>query len=320
MPLRILLVIFSILGIAAAFLPWLYFPKTDDTLYGYRVDGIVTGFLFFLILVTVLFTMKKYKLPTYLIAIIGLLGCLLSFMCYYKMIDMAFQQKNFSSDNILLATAMAGVKLGSGVYLTGITGVGILLTAVGIFIEQVLYKKTTLATLETGRYYKIVVGFLLIIGISLFAWIGVNNRPVEDSIVKSIIESEVLQMGNALSQADYDKFVAYNHVIMVNSMGGEAKMKELIDDTMNGLKEKGTIIKSIKIKNIADIQQDGESIQALLTQSVIFDTYGNESVDDQKMIAVSEDKGKSFQFINVTNKSKADIIKFFPDLNENLKF
>ena len=264
--------------------------------------------------------MKKYKLPTYLIAIIGLLGCLLSFMCYYKMIDMAFQQKNFSSDNILLATAMAGVKLGSGVYLTGITGVGILLTAVGIFIEQVLYKKTTLATLETGRYYKIVVGFLLIIGISLFAWIGVNNRPVEDSIVKSSIESEVLQMGNALSQADYDKFVEYNHVIMVNSMGGEAKMKELIDDTMNGLKEKGTIIKSIKIKNIADIQQDGESIQALLTQSVIFDTYGNESVDDQKMIAVSEDKGKSFQFINVTNKSKADIIKFFPDLNENLKF
>ena len=103
-------------------------------------------------------------------------------------------------------------------------------------------------------------------------------------------------------------------------MGGEAKMKELIDDTMNGLKEKGTIIKSIKIKNIADIQQDGESIQALLIQSVIFDTYGNESVDDQKMIAVSEDKGKSFQFINVTNKSKADIIKFFPDLNENLKF
>ena len=79
-------------------------------------------------------------------------------------------------------------------------------------------------------------------------------------------------------------------------------------------------IKSIKIKNIADIQQDGESIQALLIQSVIFDTYGNESVDDQKMIAVSEDKGKSFQFINVTNKSKADIIKFFPDLNENLKF
>ena len=57
MPQRILLVIFSILGIAAAFLPWLYFPKTDDTLYGYRVDGIVTGFLFFLILVTVLFTM-----------------------------------------------------------------------------------------------------------------------------------------------------------------------------------------------------------------------------------------------------------------------
>ena len=51
-----------------------------------------------------------------------------------------------------------------------------------------------------------------------------------------------------------------------------------------------------------------------------FDTYGNESVDDQKMIAVSEDKGKSFQFINVTNKSKADIIKFFPDINENLKF
>lgn len=314
MPFRVIMLFFSTLGIIAVFLPWLFLPKTGDAILGYRADGIVTGLLFLIILLYTATAFRRPKLSYYTIGGLAGLGLLLFYITLDKILSMEATISNYHEENPLLATSLAGIELGLGVYLSGVAGAGIFLTAIAIAIEQIIYKGADRKSSPIHNYHKGVIGLFLLLAIGSVGFMWWYSRPVDLTILQSKIAQEVTQVGDALSQADYNKFIAYNHIIMVNSLGGKDKMKSLIEDTVHGLKENGTTIKAIELDSISDLKQEARTIQAVLIQSVIFITDGTESKDVQKMLAVSNDKGKSFQFINITNKSRQDIIKFFPDL------
>ncbi|MBK9744740.1 MAG: hypothetical protein IPO94_18170 [Saprospiraceae bacterium] len=74
MTVKHLMIIFAVLGITATFMPWLHYPKGDAVFYGYIGDGLVTGLVFFIWLVYLLFTIKQNtaaKIPNILIGLSG---------------------------------------------------------------------------------------------------------------------------------------------------------------------------------------------------------------------------------------------------------
>ena len=57
-----------------------------------------------------------------------------------------------------------------------------------------------------------------------------------------------------------------------------------------------------------------------MAQKITF-KKGDESREElQKMIAISEDKGKSWKYINIGDNTKVEMTKLFPLINPNLKF
>ncbi len=59
MIIRLIFIFLSIIGIGSTFMPWLYYPKANAVLYGYLSDGIITGFLYLLILIFAIYTYRK---------------------------------------------------------------------------------------------------------------------------------------------------------------------------------------------------------------------------------------------------------------------
>ncbi len=318
--LRLCLILMCILGISAIFMPWLYFPKADVSFYGYKADGVVTGFLFLVILITTLLTIERYKLHYLILSFIGLIGLLLAYITYRKMDAIEIERSIFTHENSLVVEALAGTQLGIGVYLSGIAGLAIFFLSILIFFEQYFFRKE--ATINSGvkKYHNGLLASLVLITILGYAFYHFGNKTIDENTIKTKIEANITSMGLALSEGRYDEFINYNHPLMVNSTGGKEKMTQAVKEALESMRESGSTLKTIKLKSISQVSHEGKNIQAILSQVVMYDTNGIETSDEQKMIAISEDNGDTFQFINITNKSKKDLIKFFPDLNQNLEF
>lgn len=301
-------------------MPWLYFPSVEEYFYGFRADGVVTGFLFLVILATVLSTIKKSQINTVLLSIIGLLGLLLAYITYSKILKMEISRENFTHDNVLVIQALAGTQLGIGVYLSGIAGIGVFLTSIFTLISNKYFKNNVIESAVSKNYLRIAVISLILILVLGFSFYSYNNRPLDENTVRSNITSNLDAMSLALLDGEYEQFVAYNHPVMVLATGGKVKMEQAIKESIVALNRNGLIIKDINLKTVNTIKQDGKKVQAILTQEVIFDMEGAEKSDSQQMLAVSSNNGKSFKFINISGKKKEEITKYFPGVLKDIIF
>ena len=322
---NISLIFFSVLGISATFMPWLHYPKGNGVIYGYLVDGIVTGFVFFLILLYSLLTLKKRHFNSIFSFIIAGLGFLMAVASYSYILELEAEKLNFKTENPMIAIATAGFHQGIGIYIFGIAGLGVFLTILLHYLFKVFNTKSTISNqfsnnanivIKYGTYLVIII----LIASMFFALFKNKNQNITQDSVRTEITKEISGMGKALANGDYNSFIDYNHPVMIQSYGGREKAISLIQAAMDELKSSGTTIRDVSLADIYDIKYEADNIQAIITQQVIFDENGKDKKEIQKMIAVSEDGGANWHFININGKTKAEMFKFFPVLNPNLKF
>lgn len=322
---NLFLIFFSALGISATFMPWMHYPKGNGIIYGYLGDGIVTGFVFFLILLYALITLRKRLLHSIFSFIIAGLGFLMALLSYSKIQEIEAEKLNFKTENPMIAIATAGFHEGIGIYIFGIAGLGVFLTIIAAFLYKFFNSKSNDADnfSENNSIILKYTGYLIIIAmiaVSMIFLLENKNNAVSKESIRNEIKDQVSIMGKALTKGDYNTFVAYNHPVMIQSYGGKEKTISLLRSTLDELKKSGRSIQDVSLAEIYDMTHDGKKIQAIITMKVIYSGTENEKTEIQKMIAVSDDGGANWHFINIDGKTKAEMLKFFPDLNPNLKF
>jgi len=322
--LRIFIILFALLGISASFMPWIYFPKSDTSLHGYKADGFLTGIVFLIILFIFFFNFKKAVLSRFATLFSIVMGALMAFLAYYKLVKFEESTLNFNFENPLVGAAFAGVQPGIGVYIMGIAGFGVfLLTMLLIYNQNAvnLNKENTRVSAKSKTVLYLIISsvVIFILLVFYFRWSN-NSKPVIAETLRPVLSAEIEKMGKTLFEAKYSEFVDYNHLIMVQSLGGKNKMIEMVQSSMQGLKESGTILKDISLSDIYDIRKEGRNVQVVMTQVLLYENNGIENTEIQKMLAVSEDNMNSWKFINITGKTKAEMQTFFPSLNKDLQF
>lgn len=303
-------------------MPWLYYPKANAVLYGYLSDGIITGFLYLLILIFAIYTYRKKYFNIYLSLITGVAGLLMGLEAYYKISEIEAEKINFSTENPIIALSTAGFTQGSGIYVMGLAGLGIFFTVVFGLLLQNRFEVNSKDSQKQTQKPTLVFGIILLVAGGLLAGLYFFQSPEipDKEEIKNTISSGISDMTNALINEKYDEFVAYNHPIMVQSYGGKQKTVELLRASIQELKKSGYTIKNVSMGDVYDIQIDKSNIQVVFGQILTLESADAEKQENQKMLAVSENGGKTWYFINITNKNKGDILKSFPGLNQNLKF
>lgn len=321
MTVKHLMIIFAVLGITATFMPWLHYPKGDAVFYGYIGDGLVTGLVFFIWLVYLLFTIKQNTVAKIPNILIGLSGFFLAFIAYSKIINIKIEKLEFSTENPLIALATAGFHEGTGVYILGIAGLGLGISALFSFTSPFIFKKLN-GNIEKSFSSKspVWVTILLFVACVGCYFLLKNTENIADDEIKVAITTSVASMSHAFEKGKYEDFVSFMHPTMIQSFGGRQKTLELLNATNQSFINQDTKIKDVRLGDVLDIQQMDGSIQAVISQIVTYDVSGEEKNEMQKLIAISEDRGKSWKYINIGSKSKDEIFRLFPFINPKLAF
>jgi hypothetical protein len=220
--------------------------------------------------------------------------------------------------NPLVASALSGYELGIGMHLLGMSSV-LLLT---FFTYYFITSKNASST--TKKYAKwALISFLSLVFMSIvFQYVGIRGlfTDATSEKLRPKIEIEVSKMGKAFIEGDYQTFADFNHPRMIESMGGRKSMIDIINSSAVAFNQSGIRIKEISLNEIIDIQKSRNDIQVLMTQNMILENQGKEIVELQRLIGVSEDNADTWHFVNITNKTKDQVISIFPDLNQNFTF
>lgn len=323
MTFRHILILFCVVGISSTFMPWLHYPKNDVIFYGYLADGILTGFSFTTCLIYLLVTRKKERLNTIVITMMGVLGLILAYGAYNKIVNINLEKLTFTSNDPLIIAMSSGFHEGIGIYVFGMSGLAIGITVILSLIHDKLIKKVVGYQVASAKVKPYTIWAIVILITGSLTWIAINNfskstPKVEE--LRSSISASIDSLAFAYINENYDQFVSYTHPSMLQSIGGVEKTVQLLRSTNESLKEQETSVSKIAFSDIYDIKNDGKTIQALVAQKITYKERGDSREELQKMIAISEDKGKSWKYINIGKNTKAEMTKLFPVINPNLEF
>jgi hypothetical protein len=309
--------LFAVIGIVATFLPWVHYPKGDTNLYGYIGDGLITGFLFCIVIVLSLIEIiKKKDIPAMKIAN-GIIGLLMLILSVHNILSIENQKANFETDNPFIGTAFAGFTQGSGLYALGVAGTGLLvINLIGFF-----KRKKDFESPHTKKFnFYLLAIFILSLLVLFFVYRNFRDSQPTKVNMEDTFKKDVEAMGRCLVESDYDCFIKYNHPMIIQGYGSKERMKDLLGQMMKGYREYQGEIKKIEFVGIHQVESNGSNIQAVIDQDVTLDKNGNRVADHQKVLAVSEDNGNTWYYINLTGTDKEKISRFYPELNKKLNF
>ncbi len=136
--------------------------------------------------------------------------------------------------------------------------------------------------------------------------------------LSTTIKVQAMDMGNAVIRNNFNSFVKYMHPNIIEFAGGKEKMKTKMDSAYQVMKQFNVTFKRYWIGNPGEIVNHKNQLQAVLPQITTMITSLGELTAETYMIAISDDKGKIWRFID-TNVYKADKLKnIMPDLSPKL--
>jgi hypothetical protein len=314
--------IFTVLGIASVFMPWVTYPIVGESLYGYFGDGIITGFLFlvtFILLLIPIFKKRDYKLVN---AINFLIYLLLSIIFISGYEDFHNEKSKYVYKYAFSATTFGGYYMGYGFYLMGASSISASFILFTGFLKSIIFKREAKWSLYSDRAIVFISCFLF------FSILFMDNPILKKGLKRdlsieqftTLISDQLNQMGEYLIHGDYNGFAELNHPIIIESLGGKEKLIEILKFNAADQKENNTELKSISLKEVIDVKSNFNSIQAITVQETIESRNGVDHAQNIKMLSYYDKNDDRLYFLSIEGKSSDDVSKFFPYLNKELKF
>jgi hypothetical protein len=132
------------------------------------------------------------------------------------------------------------------------------------------------------------------------------------------IRQQAIEMADATVKGDYSLVYKYTYPRLVEFVGGEEKMKEVISKGMESLKSNGITIEKITIGEPEKIFVAGEELHCLVPEKMIMKINDGHLLVNSNLLAVSKDKGLNWYFVDC-NMDKDRLLQLFPNFNSELK-
>jgi|694.fasta_scaffold09996_6 hypothetical protein len=134
----------------------------------------------------------------------------------------------------------------------------------------------------------------------------------------SAIKSAAISMGNALVKKNSDQFLSYMHPSMIKLAGGKEKLRVISDSALRVFEQFGGKVSRITYGNPAEIISYKKTLQSVISQTTTLSSFIGDAELSSSLIAISNDNGKSWTFID-TNMFGVDKIKSaMPDISPSL--
>ena len=134
----------------------------------------------------------------------------------------------------------------------------------------------------------------------------------------TVIKTQAMDMAKALVKKDYNSFSKYLHPGLTAYAGGRTKLIQQMD-TANAVAAKfGAEVKRVLIGNPGEVVKYNKELQATLPQTTEMKTgFGNLTLETT-LVAISQDEGKNWYFVDTSIFNVKDLKKSMPNLSPAL--
>ena len=147
---------------------------------------------------------------------------------------------------------------------------------------------------------------LLILPASLFA---------QDA---AVVKRQANVVAKALLNSDFKTVVDHTYPKAVELGGGKAKLVQMMSAGINQMKAQGFAFEKITIGEPGKFYKAGTQIHCLVPEKLIMKTSKGRMAAGSSLLAVSDDKGKSWSFLDLNKGTISSIKTLFPNFNNNL--
>lgn len=135
----------------------------------------------------------------------------------------------------------------------------------------------------------------------------------------SKLNQQLQEMKKHFLAEDYANFANYTYPKILEMMGGKSQMVSATKQAMDQMKSQGFEVVGLRFKDGSKpLRHDGE-LQYSLTQVMTMQTPEGKVEADYTLIAISNDEGAHWTFMDTSNKPRATMLKYFPNLHPDIK-
>jgi hypothetical protein len=151
-----------------------------------------------------------------------------------------------------------------------------------------------------------------------FLVISLQSFQIKVNTAEQIVYKQANSMGQAFLNRDIKGYVKYIYPPIVNAMGGEQSVKSALQDRFTGMQMQGMYFDHISFDHLSKIIKSNTEYQCTLNQHIIIKVANGKTIITSTLIAISGDSGKTFTFIDTSNKDIAAIRKAIPTLSPSI--
>jgi hypothetical protein len=152
--------------------------------------------------------------------------------------------------------------------------------------------------------FKIIL--LLVLPISLFA---------QDA---AVVKRQANVVAKALLNSDFKTVIDHTYPKAVEIGGGKVKMLQMMSTSINQMKAQGFSFEKITIGQPGKFYKAGTQVHCLVPEQLIMKTSRGRMAASSNLLAVSNDQGKSWSFLDLNKGTINSIKTLFPNFNTNL--
>jgi len=134
----------------------------------------------------------------------------------------------------------------------------------------------------------------------------------------SAIKSSAIAMGNALVKKNSDQFLSYMHPSMIKLAGGKEKLRVISDSALRVFEQFGGKVSRITYGNPAEIIAYKKTLQSVISQTTTLSSFIGDAELSSSLIAISNDSGKTWTFIDTNMFGIKQIKSAMPDISPSL--
>ena len=178
-----------------------------------------------------------------------------------------------------------------------------------------------LLSLVTPRFFRLnkqVVAIMVLIStlsLTTKAQTGLYKlSPAQLAAVKTQAEATA----NAIITQNYKVLAKYTYPAIIQMAGGEAKMNATMKKGMEQMKAQGFSFKSLTVGDIKQAKKSGTELFAIVPDVLTMNGNGGTIIARSALIAISDDNGKHWTFVDTAPLQKETIPKIIPNYPKDL--
>ena len=134
----------------------------------------------------------------------------------------------------------------------------------------------------------------------------------------TVVKRQANIIAKALLNSDFKTVIAHTYPKAVTFGGGKEKLLQMMSNGINQMKAQGFSFEKISIGSPGKFYKAGTEIHCLIPETLIMKTSRGRMSAKSNLLAISNDGGKSWSFLDLNQGTINSVKTLFPNFNNNL--